>query len=244
MKRLFPLLAALLWVGALHAHDEVTPKPKLLQSGLPLVQLAAEPGELQVFEIVIPPDVGALKFSTGGGKGDCDIYVRHNVHPTLDNYDDASTNGGTVENITIENPAAGNWYVLVDPFSAFRGVSLTATYALAPGAVAIPRLLPEPGVYAGSAKVQLKDATIVATIRYTTDDSPVTNTSPIYTAALKIAITTHLRVAAFGLNNAQSPEIAGDYVIQSPDEVTPLINSQPLFHRCGLPGSKQVFKIT
>src|SRR5262249_28413829 len=147
----------------------------------------------QVFKIVIPPDVGVLKFSTIGGKGDCDLYVRFNVHPTPGDFDGASNNSGTSESITIENPDPGNWYVLVDPFASYRGVTLTATYALAPGAVAIPRLLPEPGVYGEKAKVQIKDATKGAIVRYTVDDSIVTNTSPIYTAALKFTMTTHLR---------------------------------------------------
>jgi hypothetical protein len=244
MKCFLPWLVALLAAVAVQAHDEVTPKPKLLQNGLPLVQLASERDEQQVFLIVIPPQVGALKFRTTGGKGDCDIFVRHNAHPTLSDYDGASRTVGTVEDITVQNPEAGNWYVLVDAFGGpFRGVTLTASYALAPGAVAIPRLLPAPGVYGGKAKVQLKDATKGATIRYTTDNTPVTDTSPLYSAALIFTATTHLRVAAFGLNNASSPEVAGDYVIQAPDNVTPLVNGTPLFHRCGLAGSRQIFKI-
>ena len=131
---------------AVHAHDsEVTPKPKLLQNGLPIEQLAADPGELQVFEIVIPPDVIALKFGTSGGKGDCDIYVRHDVHPTdFTDYDAKSTNGGNIENVTDRpsrsTPATGMCSSIA--FSPFHGVSLKATYALAPDAPSpFPRLL-------------------------------------------------------------------------------------------------------
>src|SRR5215207_4552797 len=98
MKCFLPLFAALLATMAVHAHDEVTPKPKVLQNGLPLVQLASERDELQVFRIVIPLQIASLKFKTTGGTGDCDIYVRYNVHPTLTDHDDFSRSVGTREN--------------------------------------------------------------------------------------------------------------------------------------------------
>ena len=237
------LLVLMAFALAARAHDEVTPKPKLLQRGLPLVELSGLPGNSQVYQIIVPADVGILTFKTTGGTGDCDLFVSRGAHPSDENYDYSSTNGNTVESISIDNPLDGPWYVLVKAYSPFRGVKLTASYDLQPGAIAVPVLLPGPGVFGEAASVRLKDETAGAIVRYTTDGTPVTTASPAYAEPLNFTATTRLRVAAFGPTNTVSPEIDVYYVIQAANTVVELQNGRPLFHRCGQKGSEQLFKI-
>jgi hypothetical protein len=112
MSRFFLLAALVLSLVSARAHDEVTPKPKLLQNGIPIRALAGSPETSQLFQIVIPPDVQRLSFQTTRGSGDCDIYARHNEHPSEDRNDGRSASSAD-EAIFIDQPAAGRWYLPV-----------------------------------------------------------------------------------------------------------------------------------
>lgn len=241
----YPLLAAImLSLVAASAHDEVTPKPKLLQNGIPLRALAGSPDVSQLFQIVIPPDVQRLTFTTRRGSGDCDIYARHNAHPSEDTNDGVSTSSGADEQIIIHQPAAGRWYLLLSGFTAFDHVRLSAEYRLKPGAVAAPLLLPAPGVFSEVARVHVTSPTKNAILRYTTDDTPATATSPVFTRPLTFSASTLLRVRAFGKAGAMSEEVEGYYRILPGGAITQLISGQPIFHRAGARHSEQLFQIT
>ena len=241
----FPLLAAfILSVAIANAHDEVTPKPKLLQNGIPLRALAGSPEVSQLFQIVIPPDVDRLIFATRRGSGDCDIYVRHNEHPTDDRNDGRSSSSSSNEQIVIDAPAPGRWYLLLVGFTPFHDVRLTADYWLKSGAVALPRLFPAPGVFGKIARVHANSVTRGATVRYTTDNTPVTASSPVFGRRLTFVRDTQLRVRAFGKTGAMSEEVEGYYQILPPGAITRLVNGQPVFHRAGARHSEQLFQIT
>ena len=244
IRMIRPVLVFLALALVARGHDEVTPKPKLLQRGMPLAEVSGLPGKSQVYQIILPADVAKLTFKSARGTGDCDLFVRRGAHPTDENYEYSSTGPSTAESVSIDNPLDGPWYVLVKAYTPFRGVKLTANYDLAPGAIAVPLLLPAPGVYGGTASVRLKDETPGAVVRYTTDGAPVTAASPAYTAPLELSATTRVRVAAFGSGNAASPEVDVYYVIQQAGAVVELQSGRPLFHRCGKKGSEQLFKIT
>ncbi len=237
------LLLLLTLTLACHGHDVVTPKPKLLQKGIPVEGLAGHAGETVVFKFVLPPQAENLIFKTAGGRGAVDLYARHNVYPTRDNYDGASRLSGPKEEIRLPQPEAGIWYVLVDAYIDFSNVRLSASYTLQRGAVDVPRLLPDPGVFAGAATVQLKCATKGASIRYTIDDSEPNATSPKYSKPLRFTSDTRLRVKAFDRKGGVSPEVDAWYDVRADGALIDLGGNGAAHHLAGGAGSEHLFKL-
>lgn len=64
-----------------------------------------------------------------GGSGDADLYVKFASRPTLNSYDCNSTTSTSTESCNISNAQAGNYYVMVEAWSAISGVSLTGSYS-------------------------------------------------------------------------------------------------------------------
>ncbi len=90
------------------------------------IGLAADTSRL--YAINVPTGKTKLMIASSGGTGDADLYVRLGVPPTIASYQQASEGATTVENITINNPAAGTYYILLNASAgAINGVSLTAT---------------------------------------------------------------------------------------------------------------------
>lgn len=91
------------------------------------------------------------------------------------------------------NPAgrtldANNWLTTVMP----------GIYAdLASGSVATPVFTPGQGTFPSAQSVTLSCGTSGATIRYTTDNSTPTGTSPIYSSAIPVTATTTIKARAF-----------------------------------------------
>ncbi len=236
-------LIGVLAVTSAVAHDEVTPKPKILQTGIPVRRLAGEEGETQTFKIIVPEGARKLVFKTGGGTGDVDIYAQANVHPTTHDADFSSQVSGSREKIEVPNPQPGPWYVVVDGFTAFNNVKLAATYGLKKGSLAVPRVIPPPGVYSSEVSVKIRMSKRNAKVRYTTDNSEPSESSPIYRGKLALSETTHLRARAFEKGGRSSGEIEGDYVIQPAGSVTQLTTGVTLYHRAGQRGQEHAFKI-
>jgi serine protease len=59
---------------------------------------------------------------------DEDLYVKQGSHPTASSYNCRSWNYGSNEQCTINNPAAGTWYVLIRGYTAYSGVTLEADW--------------------------------------------------------------------------------------------------------------------
>jgi hypothetical protein len=228
----------------LGAHDEVTPKPKLIQPGLPIRQIAAHHDEGIVFKIQVPPDARHLVFRTRGGDGDVDLFARHLAHPTRTQHDAASELAGTRESIDIAQPAAGTWYVLVKSVGHSTGVKLLADFRIAKGAVPAPRALPPPGVFSDRAIVRLRCPKARTTIRYTLDGSEPTTNSPAYSSPILLTDATRLRARAFHRSGTASIEIDTRYSVLPAGSFTSLASGQPAHHRSTLAGGSHLFRIT
>ena len=108
----------------------VTPPPpppgNVLKSGVPVTGLALPAGSSKLYTIVVPAGRSSLSFKTSGGSGDCDIYVSFGSAPTTSSYQYISDGWTTSENITISNPKAGTYYLLLNSYATFSGVTLVA----------------------------------------------------------------------------------------------------------------------
>jgi hypothetical protein len=241
MRRcLFALFSLIL---PLSAHDEVTPKPKLIQPGLPVRQIALGHDEGIVFKIEVPPGARALSLRTRGGDGDVDLFARHLAHPTRTQHAAASEAPGTQEKIDIAEPAAGAWYVLMKSLGESRGVKLLAELHLAKGSVPAPRMLPPPGVFSGQAIVRLRCPHPHTVLRYTLDGSEPTAASPAYPGPLHLFETTRLRARAFHRSGKTSIEADARYTILPGDAPAELASGQPVHHRATIAGGSHLFRI-
>ena len=86
-----------------------------------------------------------------------------------------------------------------------------------PGQAAVPVLIPAGGTYSVPQLVAISDATPKATIHYTTDGTPPTETSPVYTQALDgLPSGTVVRAIATAPGYTRSRGITGVYLWSGP----------------------------
>lgn len=104
-----------------------------LANGVPVGGLSATVGSALLYTVVIPSGAQNLVISTSGGSGDADLYVRLGSAPTTSTYDCRSWALGPAEQCTFAAPAAGTYYVLINAFESFSGVSLVASWQVAGG---------------------------------------------------------------------------------------------------------------
>lgn len=99
-----------------------------LVSGEPLEDLEMDTvGGQLLFRVIVPAGTTNLTVTMSGGTGDADLYVRFNAVPNYDDYDCAPWLGGNDEECTFPSPTAGVWYVMIDAYDPFTGVTLVAT---------------------------------------------------------------------------------------------------------------------
>ncbi|MBC8185853.1 chitobiase/beta-hexosaminidase C-terminal domain-containing protein [candidate division KSB1 bacterium] len=81
------------------------------------------------------------------------------------------------------------------------------------GTVATPTFSPPPGTYASAQNVTISCSTSGATIRYTTNGSNPTDSSPVYSSPINISSTTTLKARAYKSGWAASSIATGSYTI-------------------------------
>ncbi len=100
----------------------------LLTNGVPKTGLAdSEDGE-KYFRIIVPSGQEQLTFSISGGTGDADLYVKYDAVPTTKEWDYRPYLIGNDETVTIDEPASGDWLVMIRAHQDYSGVTLVATY--------------------------------------------------------------------------------------------------------------------
>ncbi len=71
----------------------------------------------------------AIKFVIAGGTGDADLYVRFGAAPTQTVYDCRPYTSGNAEVCEFNPAQAGTYHVMIHPYAAFSGVTLTVSAA-------------------------------------------------------------------------------------------------------------------
>ncbi|HIB59265.1 MAG TPA: hypothetical protein EYO42_01750 [Candidatus Poseidoniales archaeon] len=81
------------------------------------------------FYIEVPEDTPFLTVSIEGDWGDADIYLRHEDFASQEN-NDQSTRGtwGVWDSLTVNDPAVGKWYIMLQGDDLFRMVWITAAF--------------------------------------------------------------------------------------------------------------------
>ena len=94
------------------APDPVT----TLQNGVAVTGLKDITGNQAFYKIDVPAGQSKLEVAMSGGTGDADLYIRKGSKPTLTDYDYRPYLSGNNEIVTINNPAADTWYILLNAY--------------------------------------------------------------------------------------------------------------------------------
>ncbi|MBZ4420846.1 M4 family metallopeptidase [Myxococcus sp. RHST-1-4] len=110
----------------------VPPPPPVttpLTNGVAITGISGSSGNKKYYTLEVPAGQPSLKFETTGGTGDADMYVRFGSVPNSSTYDCRPYTSGNTETCSFTNPQAGTWYVMLNGFSAYSGLSLKGTYS-------------------------------------------------------------------------------------------------------------------
>lgn len=80
------------------------------------------------YTVDVPAGMTTLTVTTDGGSGDADLYVRFGQQSTTSRYDCRSWNSGNTESCTFNAPAEGTWHIDIRGYSAYSGLTVTATW--------------------------------------------------------------------------------------------------------------------
>jgi len=113
-------------VGA--AWDAVgVPKPLTWTVADSASNLSASKNQQYSFTLTTPAGASALQFAISGSNGDADLYVRYGSAPTTATYDCRSAGATSNESCTITGAKSGTYYVMINAYSAYTGLSYTAS---------------------------------------------------------------------------------------------------------------------
>jgi hypothetical protein len=85
------------------------------------------------YTLAVPSGASNLTIALSGGTGDADMYVKFGAAPDSSTYDCRPYVSGNTETCTFSNPAAGDWYVMLNAYSTYASVSLKGTYSASSG---------------------------------------------------------------------------------------------------------------
>ena len=105
----------------------------VLQNGVALTGQSGGTGAQLFYTVVVPSGASNLVISESGGTGDADLYTRFGSAPTLSSYDCRPYLTGNNESCTVASPQAGTYYVMLNGYQAFSGVSVKATWSTGGG---------------------------------------------------------------------------------------------------------------
>jgi len=103
------------------------PTGNVLQNNVPVTGLAGAASSAANYTMAVPANT-RVTFTTSGGTGDADLYVRFGAAPTTTTYNCRPYLSGNAETCALTNTTAGTYYVMVRGYSAYTGLTLKGVY--------------------------------------------------------------------------------------------------------------------
>ena len=100
-----------------------------LDNGVAVTGLSGSAGNKKYYTLEVPQGHARLVINMSGGTGDADMFVKAGAAPSSSTYDCRPYKSGNTESCTFTNPQAGTWYVMVNAYAAYAGITLKATYS-------------------------------------------------------------------------------------------------------------------
>lgn len=133
-----------------------------LTKGVAVTGLSGAVNTTRDYTLVVPAGATQLSFTLSGGSGDADLYVRRGSQATSTANDCASESSSNAESCSFASPTAATYYVRVQAYRAYSGLSLVGNYTAGSGTPATVVL--QPGV-----PVTNQSAALGAWLRYRID---------------------------------------------------------------------------
>jgi PKD repeat protein len=124
------------------------PGGSVLQNGVGVAISDATVSHQQNWTMVVPAGATNLVFTLSGGTGDADLYVKFGSAPTTTSYDCRPFVSGNSETCAISTVQAGTYYVMVNAYAAYSGVTLKGSYSTGSGGSALTSGVPVTGLSA------------------------------------------------------------------------------------------------
>jgi len=108
-----------------------SPKPDgviVLLNGAAVTGLAGGAGSEKFHRVDVPVGQTKLEIALSGGTGDADLYVRFGAKPTTRDWDYRPFLFGNNETVTIDEPKAGTYYIMIRGYMPYHNVTLKALY--------------------------------------------------------------------------------------------------------------------
>lgn len=102
--------------------------PVVLQNGVAQVGITGGEKSNHYFTLNVPSGSSNLTFTTAGGSGDADLYVKFASQASLTDYDCKSETSTSNETCSISNIQAGTYHVTVHAWNAISDVSVTGSF--------------------------------------------------------------------------------------------------------------------
>ncbi|MBD8526179.1 proprotein convertase P-domain-containing protein [Pseudomarimonas arenosa] len=100
----------------------------MLYDGVPVTGLSGATGSQLQYVMNVPAGATNLVFNTSGSSGDADLYVKFGSQPTTSSYDCRSWSSSSNESCSFSTAQAGTYYVMVNAYSSYSGLSLVGNY--------------------------------------------------------------------------------------------------------------------
>jgi xanthomonalisin len=118
--------------GSVTKSVTVNTTSTVLQNGVGVTISGATNSQVN-YTVVIPSGSTNLNITLAGGTGDADEYVKFGSAPTLTTYDCRPYVNGNTESCPFASPQTGTYYVMVNGYAAYSGVTLKATWTAGGG---------------------------------------------------------------------------------------------------------------
>ncbi len=153
------VVAAVLGMLASVVHAQTS-----LTNGVAVTGISGSAGSEKFYRIEVPSGQDELVISTSGGTGDVDLYVRRGSLPTTSSYDYRPYRIGNQETVTVSNPVAGTWYIMLKGYNAYANVTLLAEYSAATSITTLTNGVPVTGL-SGAAASELYFSIVVPALQ-------------------------------------------------------------------------------
>jgi len=108
-------------------EDVTTDLPlKTLENNIPVNNQSDYSKGRKFYKFVVPSGISSFEISTSGGIGDANIYIMRNQWPTKRLFDFKSASLGNSDSVEITNNPSGVWYVMLDAYADYSGVTIVA----------------------------------------------------------------------------------------------------------------------
>ncbi|TCV92324.1 sedolisin-B [Luteibacter rhizovicinus] len=100
----------------------------VLQNGVAVTGLSGAKNAQLKYTVVVPSGATNFKVAISGGSGDADLYLKFGSAPTTSSYSCRPYITGNNESCSVASPQTGTYYIMLNGYAAFSGVTLKATW--------------------------------------------------------------------------------------------------------------------